>query len=111
MLDYRTKLDADTQNGATLTNVAGAIRWHNDGSANPARVEVTRVLTNGTVGTDDHEDAHSLAVLLSGYFYEKTVRNVTSGENPATTAAPGDVLHYTLRLSLPLTFCGAWPFR
>lgn len=98
VLDYRTKLDADTQNGSTLTNVAGATRWFNDSSANPERVEVTRVLTDGTVGTDDHQDAHSLAVLLSGYFYEKTVRNVTSGDNPATTAAPGDVLHYTLRL-------------
>ncbi|MBF6023999.1 isopeptide-forming domain-containing fimbrial protein [Lysobacter niastensis] len=98
VLDYRTKLDADTQNGTAMTNVAGATRWFNDDSGNPARVEVTRVLTDGTVGTDDHEDAHSLAVLLSGYFYEKTVRNVTSGDNPAITAAPGDVLHYTLRL-------------
>ncbi|MDR7134989.1 putative repeat protein (TIGR01451 family)/fimbrial isopeptide formation D2 family protein [Lysobacter niastensis] len=98
VLEYRTKLDADTQNGATITNVAGATRWYNDSSVNPARVEVTRALTNGTVGTDDHEDAHSLAVLLSGYFYEKTVRNVTTGESPAATAAPGDVLHYTLRL-------------
>jgi len=98
VLQYRTKLDADSQNGATLTNVAGATSWYNDRSSNPARVGVTRTLTNGTVGTDDHEDAHSLAVLLSGYFYEKTVRNVTTGENPAITATPGDVLHYTLRL-------------
>lgn len=98
VLDYRTKLDANSQNGVTLTNVAGATRWYNDRSSNPARVEVTRVLTNGTVGVDDHEDAHSLAVLLSGYFYEKTVRDLTSGEDPARTATPGDVLHYTLRL-------------
>jgi large repetitive protein len=98
VLQYRTKLDANSQNGVVLTNVAGATRWYNDRSSNPARVEVTRVLTNGTVGTDDHEDAHSLTVLLSGYFYEKTVRNLTSGQNPATTAVPGDVLHYTLRL-------------
>ncbi len=98
VLAYRTKLDAGSQNGVTLTNVAGATRWYNDGSGNPARVDVIRALTNGTVGTDDHEDAHTLAVQLSGYFYEKTVRNVTSGADPATTATPGDVLHYTLRL-------------
>lgn len=95
---YRTKLDANSQNGATLTNVAGATRWYNDDSGNPERVEIARTLTNGTVGVDDHEDAHTLAVLLSGYFYEKTVRNVTSGANPARTAIPGEVLHYTLRL-------------
>lgn len=98
VVDYRTKLDANSQNGATLTNVAGATRWYNDGSGNPARAGITRTLTDGTVGIDDHEDAHSLAVLLSGYFYEKTVRNVTSGADPARTAVPGDVLHYTLRL-------------
>jgi uncharacterized repeat protein (TIGR01451 family)/fimbrial isopeptide formation D2 family protein len=98
VVDYRTKLDANSQNGATLTNIAGATRWYNDDSGNPARVEITRTLTNGTVGVDDHEDAHSLAVLLSGYFYEKTVRNLTSGADPARTAVPGDVLHYTLRL-------------
>ena len=98
VVEYRTKLDADSQNGATLTNIAGATRWYNDNSGNSARVEINRVLTDGTVGVDDHEDAHSLAVLLSGYFYEKTVRNVTSGADPARTAVPGDVLHYTLRL-------------
>ena len=98
VVQYRTKLDANSQNGVTLTNVAGATSWFNDRSSNPARVEVTRTLTNGTVGIDDHEDAHSLAVLLSGYFYEKTVRNLTSGDDPAITATPGDVLHYTLRL-------------
>ena len=98
VVQYRTKLDADSQNGVTLTNVAGATSWFNDRSSNPARVGVTRTLTNGTVGVDDHEDAHSLAVLLSGFFYEKTVRNLTTGADPAITATPGDVLHYTLRL-------------
>jgi uncharacterized repeat protein (TIGR01451 family)/fimbrial isopeptide formation D2 family protein len=98
VVEYRTKLDANSQNGETLTNVAGATRWYNDDSGNPARVEVNRVLTDGTVGVDDHEDSHSLAVLLSGFFFEKSVRNVTSGADPARTAVPGDVLHYTLRL-------------
>ena len=39
-----------------------------------------------------------MTVALSGFFFEKTVANLTSGVNPATTAAPGDTLRYTLRL-------------
>jgi uncharacterized repeat protein (TIGR01451 family)/fimbrial isopeptide formation D2 family protein len=97
IVEYRTKLDVDSQNGA-LTNYAGATRWFNDDSSNLSRVEVVDTVTDGTVGTADNEDAHTLTVLLSGYFFEKSVRNVTSGDNPATTAAPGDTLHYTLRL-------------
>ena len=38
-----------------------------------------------------------MTVALTGYFFEKTVANLTSGANPATTAAPGDRLRYTLR--------------
>src|SRR5206468_10954566 len=30
IIRYRTQLDANTQNGVTLTNVAGAIQWFND---------------------------------------------------------------------------------
>src|SRR5207247_9857273 len=45
----------------------------------------------------DHEDAHTVTVDLFGYFFEKTVVDLTSGANPATTAAPGDRLRYTLR--------------
>ena len=46
----------------------------------------------------DHEDAHTVTVALSGYFFEKSVANLTSGVSPTTTAAPGDTLRYTLRL-------------
>ena len=49
----------------------------------------------------DHEDAHTVTVALHGYFFEKTVANLTSGVSPATTAAPGDRLRYTLRLAEP----------
>ena len=38
-----------------------------------------------------------MTAALSGYFFEKTVADLTSGVNPATTAAPGDKLRYTLR--------------
>ena len=94
---YRTELDADTQNGVALTNVAGAIQWFNGASSNPQRVATNHTLTDGTVGTTDFQDAHTVTVALTGYFFEKTVADLTSGANPATTAAPGDTLRYTLR--------------
>ncbi len=97
IIRYRTRLDGDTQDGVTLTNVAGTIQWFNGDSSNPDRQVYTRTLTNGTVGTPDHEDAHTVTVALTGYFFEKTVANLTSGVDPTTTAGPGDTLSYTLR--------------
>src|SRR5262249_50246975 len=57
----------------------------------------TGTLTNGTPGIPDNQDAHTVTVALAGYFFDKTVADLTSGVNPATTAAPGDRLRYTLR--------------
>ena len=37
IIRYRTQLDANTQNGVTLTNIAGAIQWFNGDSSNPNR--------------------------------------------------------------------------
>ena len=37
IIRYRTQLDANTQNGVTLTNFAGAIQWFNADSSNPNR--------------------------------------------------------------------------
>jgi uncharacterized repeat protein (TIGR01451 family) len=98
VVDYRTKLDADSQDGVALTNVAGATEWFNDDSGNANRIAFPRTLTDGTVGVLDHEDAHTVTVALHGYFFEKTVANLTTGANPTATAAPGDRLRYTLRL-------------
>jgi uncharacterized repeat protein (TIGR01451 family) len=106
IVSYRTQLDSDTQQGAMLTNVAGAVQWFNGDSNNPDRVGYSRTLTDGTVGVVDFQDAHTVTAALSGYFFEKTVVDLTSGADPATTAAPGDTLRYTLRLQatdLPLS--------
>src|SRR5215813_9264132 len=54
IIRYRTQLDGNTQNGATLTNVAGAIQWFNADSGNPNRQSSTRTLTNGTPSILDH---------------------------------------------------------
>lgn len=94
MIAYRTQLDADTQDGSTLTNVAGATEWFNqDGST-----VYSRTVTDGTVGVGDHEDAHSVTVDLPALRFEKTVINVTTGEDPGTVATPGDTIRYTLRI-------------
>ena len=98
IIDYRSRLDADSQDAETLTNVAGATEWFNADVANPNRVGFNRTLSDGTPGVPDHEDAHTLTVALFGHFFEKTVENLNSGANPATTAEPGDALRYTLRL-------------
>src|SRR3989441_1412321 len=97
IVTYRTQLDANTQDGVALTNVAGAIQWFNDDDSNPNRIASNRTLTNGTPGVQDHEDAHTVTVDLQGFFFDKTVADLTSGATPATTAAPGDTLRYTLR--------------
>lgn len=98
IIDYEAALDSDSQNGATLTNVAGATEWFNGDDSNSARQGYARTVTDGTVGSIDHEDAHTLTTALSGLFFEKSVENLTTGANPTTTAAPGDILRYTLRL-------------
>jgi hypothetical protein len=97
IIRYRTQLDSDTQDGVALTNVAGAIRWFNGDASNPDRQPYLRALTDGTVGIADHEDPHTVTVALTGFFFEKTVADLTSGVDPAVTAAPGDRLRYTLR--------------
>jgi len=91
---YRTQLDGDTQDGVSLTNVAGAIQWFNGDNTNPDRLPYARTLTNGSL---DHEDEHTVTVALTGYFFDKTAADLTSGADPATTASPGDTLRYTLR--------------
>jgi uncharacterized repeat protein (TIGR01451 family) len=106
IISYRTRLDADSQDGAALTNVVGATEWFNGDDSNPDRVVFSRRITNGTPGVLDHQDAHTTTVELRGYFFEKTVANRTTGTNPTTTAGPGDWLRYTLRLQ---TTDGALP--
>ena len=94
IITYRTQLDSDSQDGITLTNVAGATEWFNEDGT----TLYSRTLTDGTVGVGDHEDAHSVTVDLPALQFEKTVMNVTTGEDPGTVATPGDTIRYTLRI-------------
>src|SRR5215469_2330070 len=62
IINYQTQLDANSQNGATLTNVAGAIQWFDGSSTTPNRKTYTGPLTNGTPGVLDNQDAHTVTV-------------------------------------------------
>jgi uncharacterized repeat protein (TIGR01451 family) len=98
VISYRTQLDSDSQDGVSLTNIAGVTQWYNGDSNNPDRIAYSRTVVTGTPGIDDHEDAHTTNVALYGYFFEKSVENLTTGILPAITAAPGEFLRYSLRL-------------
>jgi uncharacterized repeat protein (TIGR01451 family) len=99
LISYQAQLDPGfTNDGATLTNVAGATQWFSAKSTYTGRRVFARMLTDGTPTVSDHQDSQTVTAALHGYYFEKTVANLTSQANPATTAAPGDTLRYTLRL-------------
>src|SRR5262249_27080023 len=82
IIRYRTQLDGNTQNGVTLTNVAGAVQWFDADISNANRKSSTRTLTNGTPGVADHEDAHTVTVPTTGSTSEPMLVVTKSG--PAT---------------------------
>jgi large repetitive protein len=98
IVTYRAALDSDTEQDATLTNIAGATRWFSVDASAPgdAAREYTRILTNGTIGVLDHEDAHTITGDVPIVLFEKTVANLSRGENPGTYASPGETLRYRL---------------
>ncbi|HTG82900.1 MAG TPA: SdrD B-like domain-containing protein, partial [Geobacteraceae bacterium] len=100
IVTYSAALDPSTAGGITLTNVAGATQWL---SADPAVTApgniqtVTGVLTNGTPGVLDNQDAFTVTTQAPSLTFTKTVQNVTTGQSGAT-AKPGDTLQYTLTI-------------
>jgi uncharacterized repeat protein (TIGR01451 family) len=99
LISYQTQLDPGfTDDGVALTNVAGATQWFSANSTYAGRRMFARTLTDGTPTVVDHQDSQIVTAALHGYYFEKTVANLTSQASPATTAAPGDRLRYTLRL-------------
>ena len=99
IVTYPSQLNAGvTQDGLTLTNVAGATQWFSADSSFPGRRQFDRTLTDGTPGLADFQDSATLTTALAGYYFQKTVSNVNSGMDPATIAAPGDRLRYRVRL-------------
>jgi large repetitive protein len=94
IINYQTQLDANSQIGATLTNVAGAIQWFDGSSTTPNRNTFTGPLTNGTPGVLDNQDAHTVTVVMSQLAITKQVSVVGGG-----AAMPGGQLDYLVHVT------------
>jgi len=104
IISYQTMLNPTSSSippidGMGYTNVAAATQWFNRDSSFSERGQYNRTRTDGTPADDtDHEDSVTVTAGLHGYYFDKTVDNLTSLTNDATTAIPGDTLHYTLHV-------------
>jgi len=94
IITYRTQLDANSQNGVQLTNIAGAVQWFNAGSSVSTRQIFTRTLTDGTPGVLDFQDAHTVTVVVNALTITKQV-SVTGGG----AALPGGQLDYLVHVT------------
>src|SRR5262249_7443429 len=94
IITYRTQLDANSQAGTQLTNVAGAIQWFDAGPSVSTRKASTRTLTNGTPGVLDFQDAHSVTVVVNALNITKKV-SVVGG----SAAMPGGQLDYLVHVT------------
>jgi uncharacterized repeat protein (TIGR01451 family) len=94
IIPYRTQLDANSQTGAQLTNVAGAIQWFNADSSVSTRQAVTHTLTDGTPGVLDFQDAHTVTVVVNALNITKQVSVVGGG-----AALPGGQLDYLVHVT------------
>ena len=102
IVNYQAALDADNASGTVLTNLAAATQWFSaDTPANVATGQIrthSRTLTNGTPGVLDFQDAHAVTTEVPALEFRKSVSNVTTGQNPGSSARPGDLLRYTVTL-------------
>jgi uncharacterized repeat protein (TIGR01451 family) len=94
IVTYQTQLDANSQKGATLTNIAGATQWYNGPSSNAGRLSYTCTLTNGTPGVLDCQDAHTVTVVPPTLTITKQVTVVGGGP-----AVPGATLDYLVHVT------------
>src|SRR5215813_1886998 len=94
IVTYQTQLDANTQNGATLTNVAGTTLWYNGPSGDTGRQSYTCTLTNGTPGVLDCQDAHTVTAVIPAVTISKQVTAVGGG-----AVVPGGQLDYLVHVT------------
>jgi uncharacterized repeat protein (TIGR01451 family)/fimbrial isopeptide formation D2 family protein len=97
---YQTLIDNDNVGATDLTNIAAAVEWFSDDTAGAGASGEIRTYSgtrsNGTVGTDDEQDAHTLTTEVPVLIFEKRVVNTDSGQDPGVDAEPGDTLEYTI---------------
>src|SRR6516225_1505050 len=94
IITYRTQLDANSQQGTQLTNVAGAIQWFDADPSVSTRIASTRTLTDGTPGVLDFQDAHTVTVVVNPLTITKQVSVVGGG-----AALPGGQLDYLVHVT------------
>src|SRR5256884_322857 len=94
IITYRTQLDANSQNGAQLTNIAGAVQWFDADSSVSTRQAFNRTLTDGTPGILDFQDAHTVTVVIITIAITKQVSVVGGG-----AAMPGGQLDYLVHVT------------
>src|SRR6266566_4217677 len=94
IITYRTQLDSNSQTGAQLTNIAGAVQWFNADNSVSTRQAITHTLTNGTPGVLDFQDAHTITVVVNQLNITKQVSVVGGG-----AALPGGQLDYLVHLT------------
>lgn len=99
IITYDALLDVDTPHTSILTNVAGATQWFSQDAASATSEIQTyaKTLTDGTVGTADHEDGSTVTSDTPTVTVEKQVYNVTTSQSGAT-ATPGDLLRYSITI-------------
>ena len=102
IITYQTQLDANTQKGVALTNVAGATQWYNATSSNVNRQTYTCTLTNGTPGVLDCQDAHTVTAVLPVVAITKQV-TVVGGGQPVPGATLDYLVHVTNTSANPVT--------
>jgi uncharacterized repeat protein (TIGR01451 family) len=102
IVTYQTQLDANTQTGVTLTNVAGATQWYNGSSSTIGRQTYTCALTNGTPGVLDCQDAHTVTVVMPPVTISKQV-TVVGGGPPVPGATLDYLVHVTNASANPVT--------
>jgi uncharacterized repeat protein (TIGR01451 family)/fimbrial isopeptide formation D2 family protein len=102
IITYQAELDSDTPHNSSLTNTAAVTQWFSlDTAGAGATGEIrtyTRALTNGSVGTLDHEDAYMVTTDTPAVTITKNVYNVTTGQS-GIAASPGDTLRYSIDIT------------
>ena len=102
IITYETKLDVDSADNLSLTNIAATTEWFStdtNGAGAPAETRTyNRALTNGTTLISDHEDAHTVTSELPKILVQKSVVNISSGLSPGSSAVPGEILRYSILL-------------
>ena len=102
VITYDAALDADAPYGTAYTNIAGATQWFSLDTAGAGATgqirTYTKAITNGTVGTLDHEDALTVASATPTVTVEKRVLNIRTGLYDGN-AIPGDKLRYEITIT------------